>query len=302
MRNKKRIKYYLEYALLLTFKAVLSILPERTAYNLMKILGSLIYRFFPIRRDVVHKNLKVAFGENLSEKRLKEIALSSYKNAAIQFAEFSLMEKWSREKIINLFDEFEGKQYLEKYAGRENTWIGLSAHIGNWEMLAAYFAAQGQNVLVVAKPIHNPFVNRWTERVRSACGYNVVYTNGDVRKMLKHLKGQGVLAFLADQDARKAGVFVDFFGKPASTALGPATFAYRTDTPIVPAFDIRKSNGKHKIVCLSPIFSPKNLTKDEALLWLTKQHVKAVEEIARAYPEQYFWFHRRWKTQPPQYR
>lgn len=208
------------------------------------------------------------------------------------------MERWSTHKTAHMITEIEGKEYLDEAGGAEKSWIGLSAHIGNWEAMAAHFVTRGYNLMVVAKGIHNPYIDKWIARVRKSRDYKVTFTKSDVRKILRHLKKGGFAAFLVDQDARHTGIVADFFNKPAATHTGPAVLALRLNLPIVPIFDVRLRPEQHKMVVMSPIYPPEDLPRKEAIRWITKEHLRAVEQIVKRYPEQYFWLHKRWKTQP----
>ncbi len=91
---------------------------------------------------------------------------------------------------------------------------------------------------------------------------------------------------------------INFFNTPASTYIGPAFFHLKTGCPILPVFDIRVGMFKHKILFGNPIFSPADGTNEEKIAYITQKFSSALEEVVRKYPEQYFWFHKRWKTQP----
>ncbi|UCH85084.1 MAG: lysophospholipid acyltransferase family protein, partial [Candidatus Latescibacterota bacterium] len=100
------------------------------------------------------------------------------------------------------------------------------------------------------------------------------------------------------QDARHHGIFVDFFGRPASTVRGPAVFAIRRDCPIVPCFLIREGCDRHRAVFERPLWPDERLSGREAVRELTQRFTMLLEDYVRKYPEQYFWTHRRWKTKP----
>jgi KDO2-lipid IV(A) lauroyltransferase len=106
------------------------------------------------------------------------------------------------------------------------------------------------------------------------------------------------LGFAGDQDARKKGVFIDFFDRPASTALGAAYFAYKMKVPLAPVFVTRLSNGKYRVEREELIPIPEDMDKNEAVEEMTRQHMARLEKRIRERPEQYWWFHRRWKTRP----
>ncbi|MDH3224235.1 MAG: lysophospholipid acyltransferase family protein, partial [Gemmatimonadota bacterium] len=108
------------------------------------------------------------------------------------------------------------------------------------------------------------------------------------------------VGILGDQDARKAGIFVDFFGRPASTARGPAVLSLRAGAPLVLAVAIREEGAKPRYsVYFEPLDQPRTGNLDRDVATLTQAYTHRLEAFIRRYPEQYFWLHRRWKTPPP---
>ena len=108
------------------------------------------------------------------------------------------------------------------------------------------------------------------------------------------------LTIVADQDARRHGIFVDFFGKPASTAEGPALFSWKLNLPIAPLFSVRLPGPRRELKAIGlPLIHPDpSAPREEEIRRLTEAHVRALEDTIRRYPDSYFWLHRRWKTRP----
>jgi KDO2-lipid IV(A) lauroyltransferase len=103
---------------------------------------------------------------------------------------------------------------------------------------------------------------------------------------------------LGDQDAGPLGQFVRFFGRPASVYRGPAVYAQRFGYPLVTGFIERQSDGKHRIWINPPYLCAPGEDAEAAIERLTRAHTRDLEQAIRSAPEQYFWVHRRWKTQP----
>jgi KDO2-lipid IV(A) lauroyltransferase len=162
--------------------------------------------------------------------------------------------------------------------------------------MGSYFARHGYRLNVIAKPIHNPRVETEVARTRRACGFDILYTGEGLKPGLRHLRDGGILAIVADQDARQAGLPVPFFGVPASTALGPVVFARLAKAPILPVFPIRVGPTRHRCCCYPPIWPVTGESRLAAFERMTHAHVAALEDFIKKHPEQYFWFHRRWKT------
>ena len=113
----------------------------------------------------------------------------------------------------------------------------------------------------------------------------------------KALKKGKMLAFFADGDAGRDGIFIDFFGKPASTHLGPAVFARKFKSPVVPGFITRNSDGTHCIRLQPPIYYEDTGNPDADLYKLTERTTKIIESAIRTYPDEWVWFKKRWNTE-----
>lgn len=295
----RAFRHFLEYAGLLIAVGLFRIIPFLWAMKLANRLAPALAFFIPVRKSVVLQNLKVAFPD-MEVKRRKKLLRQIYRNFFLLIIEFIHFENKADPFAASQITEVEGAEYIEQVSAGGKSFLAITAHIGNWELMGAWFAARGVPLSVLAKPIHNPHVDKMIDKMRKQRGMEVISTRGEpIREVLTALKRGRCVAFLADQDARKAGIFVDFFGKPASTFTGPALFAIRSGLPLLPAFGIRTGLTTHKVVFLPPIYPPsKEADRESAIQELTQRHTKILEEVIRKYPEQYFWFHRRWKSRP----
>ena len=153
---------------------------------------------------------------------------------------------------------------------------------------------------VLAKPLHNPLIERRVANARKERKYEVIYTRGDDLRSIIRIARQGrPLGFVADQDARRTGLFVDFFGRPASTFQGPAVFAHRLGIPLLFGTCCRTApRGPFRMRFAPPILPDPKADREQEVARLTRAHVALLEQAIREHPEQYFWFHKRWKTRP----
>jgi KDO2-lipid IV(A) lauroyltransferase len=111
--------------------------------------------------------------------------------------------------------------------------------------------------------------------------------------MMKVVSEGGILGLAADQDARKSGVFVNFLGRPASAFRGPAVFHLKTGAPLILALCRMDKQSRYHIS-----FERLQVTQEDSVETITQKIASKLEEAVFENPEQYFWFHRRWKTQP----
>jgi KDO2-lipid IV(A) lauroyltransferase len=145
----------------------------------------------------------------------------------------------------------------------------------------------------------NKLVDDYMNRIRHDSKIGTIPIGVSMRGIFSALKRNRLVAMLTDQDARKAGIFVDFFGIPASTYPGAAQFAQKLGCPIIFCYICRQADETHRAVFLPPMEVDTSAGKQEEVLRLTAAHVKALEEAVSKHPDQYFWAHRRWKTKPP---
>lgn len=296
-RAAVRIRHRLEYVGWLSAAFVLRWLPRRATVALADAMGWLLYRVLRVRRAVVEENLRRAFGRDKSEAELQRIALESYRHAVLTFCEF-IQPKCAGAGARELFEQVEGECFLESFRGRRA--IFLTAHIGNWELLGHAVRSWGFELDAVLKPLHNPFIDQEVTQRRAAAGFRLIPTTGNLRGIVSAVREGRYPVFLADQDARRGGLFVEFFGHPASTPAGPAYFAVKLGVPILVGFSVRNRNARRTLSLLvgPPLEPNPQAPFDDEVMRLTREHVRRLEEVVRRYPESYFWMHRRWKTKP----
>lgn len=296
-RHSVRISHYVEYFGWKCASTVLSWMPRRVTVAFADWAGWLLYAVFRARRKVVHENLMRAFGQEKTAKEIKQIELRSYQNAVLTFCEF-VQPRCAGKNALSLFTAQHGMEHATAF--RERGGVFVTAHIGNWELLGHAFSAMGYKMDAILKPLHNPLIDRDVARRRSAAGFGLIPTTGSLKAIVSSIRSGRHPVFLADQDARRSGIFVNFFGHPASTAVGPAYFAVRMKVPIACGFCVRNNDKERSLslIVLPPLEPEENAPEEEAIERLTQKHVKLLEDVVRAYPESYFWFHRRWKTKP----
>jgi KDO2-lipid IV(A) lauroyltransferase len=117
--------------------------------------------------------------------------------------------------------------------------------------------------------------------------------------MLRHLKNNGVLGILIDQNvASYEGVFVDFFGRPACTTDGLALLALHTKAPVLPGYMVRLADGKYRLVIGEEVPVVQTGDRDADIAINTQNFTRIIENMIRQYPDQWLWVHQRWKTKP----
>ena len=275
-----------------------SLLPLKISVRLAAILGIIAFDIVRIRRKVSLENLQKAFGDLYSMKERRRIGRRSYINFAKSMVEFASLNKPDRERLVELVT-LKGRHHVDEALNRGKGIVVVTGHFGSWEFLGAAAVAHGFDVDFLVGEQGNKSVDDLMNNLRKRAGIGIISRGVAARGIFTALKKKRLVALLSDQDARKHGIFVDFFGIPASTYPGAAQFAYRTRCPIIFCYIVRQGDESHETVFLPPIEVNPDADMDEEVMRLTAAHVKALEDCVRKHPEQYFWAHKRWKTKPP---
>ena len=259
-------------------------------------LGSAL-RLLGVRRAVARANLALAFPEQEPAWRERVLA-SHYRELGRVAAEYAHLPRLAARPREQVFARFEGEEHALDARALGRGVIFLTGHMGNFEVGAAALARL-MPVALLVKPLSNPGAEAWLSAIRRGSGFELLPIGLGVRGAIKWLRKGGALAMLGDQDARRDGVFVPFFGRLASTPAGPAWFSLASGAPIVFGTCLRAGDGRHEMRIQPPI-TPRGEAGDAAAVRaLTACHTRVLEAAVRERPEAWFWLHRRWKTSPP---
>ena len=261
-------------------------------------LGDLLYVVLKRRRRIALENLQIAFGDEISTDERAQICRSSFQQigkTAIEFLRFPQLT------FDNIWDEVtvEGKEHLIRALDQNKGAIVFLAHFGNWELLAlVYGALIPHRAKAIAFPLKNRYLNALVSQYREHLSLKLITRRQAVRETLRALKGGHAVGFFADQNAGREGVFVDFFGKPASAVRGPATLALKTGAPLLLSMDIRQPDDRHRVIITPEIDLEISGDLEQDVQTNTAHILKILETYIRQYPDQWLWTHNRWKTQP----
>ncbi len=295
----KKIRHLLEYFGVRLLGAAAMTLPLDTVRMLGRGLGWLTFRVIRIRREVTLENLRNAFPEKNAGEILA-LGLATYKQFGMMMVEYLRMPKIRPEDIFKLL-QVDDDSALKKARDAGKGAILLTAHFGNWEYLGIHVTASGYPTTYLFQEQSNPLVDKMIRDYRVGIGMDVVPRGMAVRSTLRALQKGRFVAFVADQDAGRNGIFIDFLGRPASTPTGPARFAIKAGAPVILCLCYRDKTGNlhgHYETLYEPTQSEKNSTEETVRSILTVYN-RALEKWIRDYPDHWFWMHKRWKT-PPQ--
>lgn len=290
----KKSCFLLEYFAFRVLAFLFRLISLRASYKIANALGVWLVRGFGVRREIMLKNLRLAFGDQKTESELSKIGEQSIQNLLKLSFEFIRTPEASAspERYIEPPDASPLMEAVEKKGG----FIAVISHFGNWEWLAIPIQKYGFHVHAVGRPLRNPYLYRYVLKMREAANLTNIEKSGAVRSSLEVLRKRGILAVLIDQHESRGSVWVDFFGRKAATSTLPAMLALKYEYPVLPAFFYRDESGRSKIKYgpLFPLIRTGNFRAD--LLANTQQYVTRIEEEIRKRPGDWLWAHRRWRS------
>lgn len=263
-------------------------------------LGSLVYYLLPDRRRIGLVNLELAFGDELGLRQRKAILRRMWQHygcSLVEFFRFPLI----RQENLDRHVEWRGFEHLERSVAAGRGTLVLTAHLGNWDLLALATGIRVKPVGLVAKTLSSSFWNHFLVGQRMEAYVHSFLKKNSIREIIRSLRGNGIVGMVLDQDAMETDgrVFVDFFGRKASTISSVAVLSQRLDLPVLPMFDIRGPRGKHRILVMPPLHFEKRGSLEEGIVHNTRRYQEVLEQVIRRHPEQWNWIHRRWKRRPP---
>ncbi|MGI8772401.1 MAG: lysophospholipid acyltransferase family protein [Acidobacteriaceae bacterium] len=292
----------LEYAFLLILLKTLGLLPRRAARAVGAAIGSGAYRLLPRLRRVGDQNLRLAYPQWDSTQR-EQTLRAAYRNLGLHLAEFCQMQRYTREAAQG-FIRYEGLEHFLNARAEGKGVLVVTGHLGMWELSSFYHSLMGYPMSMVIRRLDNPRVDRLVNEIRCLHGNQVLHKDDFARGLLAAMRKGETVGILMDTNMTPPqGVFVDFFGQTACTASGLARVALRTDAAVLPGFLVWSAAEQRYVLEFGERIELVRTGDDEAdIVANTQRFTAAIERYIRAYPEQWLWVHRRWKTRPPEER
>jgi KDO2-lipid IV(A) lauroyltransferase len=301
------IRHRIEFLVFQAIVCAIDSMSPRTSANMARQLAWFVHRVLPrkwTRFHVAKDNIKKAFGEAYSDVEIdslihgmwihlfrtvveivqapRKLHLHSYRSI-VKFADFTRMN----EAVCS------GRRVLM-----------LGGHFGNWEIGTNLMGLWGFPMGVVAREMDNPYLHKWFQQSREQSGHRLLLKRGDFDDLTTLLTKGGNLGLLCDQDAGSRGLFVDFFGTPASTFKSIALLALEYDALIVVGYSIRVPDdasagswSQFEVGC-EALIDPRQTQSGDPVREISQEFTSALERAIRRAPDQYFWLHRRWKSEP----
>ena len=305
--NFKKLRYGLSDLiacnLLLFSIPIFQSLPPKALILISRILGTIAFYLFRKYRERVIGNLLIAFRREKDLSEIKIIAREAFFHFTLTTLETIYLIAGPFERFLTKI-KIKGQEYLEASLAKGNGVIALGAHLGSFTLLGTRLALEGYpfNVVININERNFQKLIKRLEVYQSRVGqrfFSPKPATASVKKSLNCLHRNEILYLIADEQQRRGGLPVPFFGQKAFTPSGPAILSLKTGAPILPMFVLRENGIERTLFIGNPIEIERTLDEHKDIERLTAKFTKVIEEMVRQYPSQWVWLNRRWK-QPHQ--
>ncbi len=288
------MKNYIEYVFFRLFQIVVQLIPWGFYNCLSKFISIIIFILFDKRREIAMQNIKNAF-PNLSNREIVILAKKSFQSVTITGLEVLSMHSWNKSKISSII-KLTNPEALDFALQKGNGVILIGGHYANWELIISCCTLlHNKNMSIVVQEQRNKFVDNKINNLRTQFGNKTIKMDKAPKQVLQELKENKIVAMLGDQSGKEDGLYVNFFGRLASTHKGPAIFAIRSGASLLFMQNIRFENGKYELTLKNIPYDEINSNKENAISILTQRITTTIENHIREFPTQWLWMHKRWK-------
>lgn len=259
----------------------------------LEALGDLFHEAIPIRRAEMRAAI-LASDLALPARRIDPLIRQVYRHQILNLVEFIRIGRLAPDRLDEIFT-FRGLEHFDRALAAGRGVVLLTAHFGNWEYLGAALAHRGYPLRSIVRKQGGAF-DAEINRLRGLSGHVVFDRNRSGRRILQYLKENAIVGMAADQHSDNAGVRLEFLGRPCMATAAPVAFALKSGAALIPAFDLRVGFERHDVIVLPPIGLERTGDRDRDLAENTRRAQKAIEAMVRRHPEQWFWFHKRWRA------
>lgn len=301
-RKKKKkhnpVKDWLHYLALRILILFLYLFDIETNLNTACFLGRLLWKRYHRGRKRALDNLRASFPEK-SEEWIHRVGQRSFEHIVMLTMDVLFTPRLVKKYNWRDYSRYKNTERTKWLMQEGRGLLMVGAHYSNFEIMGYLMGLFGFNVYSIARPLDNKYINNYLYGVRRRAGQRIIDKKGAAGLMEELTSSGATLCFVADQDAGKKGVFVDFFGRKASTYKSIGLLAITKNTPIVVGYSRRVGNRFFFEIGVNRIIFPEEWAdKDDPLRWVTAEYNKAIEAFVREDPTQYWWLHRRWKHRP----
>jgi len=294
--------WLLQYVALRLVEMALQCFPIDLNLKTARFAGTLLYLLDRRHRELAIGNLRASF-PGADEATLRRVARRSCEHLIMVGAEVLCLPRLMQFNSFMHYVDISGCLDAFRYIAGKRPCLLVTGHFGNWEMVGYAMAAMGFPPTSIARPLDNPYLNKYVLRLRERTGQKILFKEGMTDAVLARLRRGVPIGFIADQDAGRRGFFVDFFGRKASAYKSIAYLAMEENVPILVGGAYRVGERfRYRVVITDTIYPEEFPPGLDGALAITQRYTAAIEKLVRMAPNQYLWVHRRWKTRPPEER
>jgi len=302
-RKKKKKKNnlvtdWLLYLCLRILVVFLYLFDVETNLNTACFLGRVLWKYYHRGRKRALDNLRASFPEK-SEQWIWQTGQRSFEHIAMLAIDVLFTPRLVKKYKWRNYSRYKNVERAKWLMQEGKGILMVTGHYSNFEIIGYLMGLFGFNIYSVARPLDNKFINNYLYTVRQQAGQKIIDKKGAAELMGKISSNGATLCFIVDQDAGRKGIFVDFFGRKASTYKSIGLVAIANNIPVAVGYSRRLDNRFYFEIGINRIIFPQEWAeKDDPLTWITAEYTKAIEQFVRENPSQYWWLHRRWKHQP----
>ena len=276
---------------------VMRALPPGVRYPLAAVTGRAAFYAMPRRRRIAFENFAQVLALPSNHPAVRHTAHRAFGNYFKLFADFMLMVTLEPEEIRRMVTP-EHRERLDRVLSQGKGAIVVTAHVSNWDMLAAASAVYGYPINAVTNELPSGGLNQLVVASRERIGMKMIPLGpGSLRQILKALARNELVALASDLYSGERGVRVPFFNRPALFPAGPAAIALKTGAPIIPVWIRRSPNNLYVAEVEEPIEVSRTGDTDRDIQVTTERIVRFFERIIRREPDQWLVFLPVWRTQ-----
>lgn len=297
-RRKTAIEHWLLYVLLRIVLFFVFLFKVETMLKFACFLGRLLWKHYRRGRQRAIDNLKASYPEK-DDAWIKKTGRRSFEHLVMLVIDILFTPRLISRKNWQQYSRYKNIEQVKWLMHEGRPLLMVAGHYSNFEIMGYLLGVFGFNVYSIARPLDNKYINRYLYSIRQRRGQKIVDKKSAAVQMEQIVQSGATLCFVADQDAGRKGVFVDFFGRKASSYKSIALLAIQNNTPICVGVSRRVDNKFFFEIEVARIIFPEEWTdKNDPVNWITAEYTKAFEDAVRKDPSQYWWIHRRWKTRP----
>ena len=301
-RKKTVIEHWLLYILLRIILFIVFMFKVETMLKFACFLGRGLWAHYGRGRERALANLKASFPEK-DDEWIEKTGKRSFEQLMMFLVDLLYTPRLVDRDNWEEFSTYSNIEQTKWLMRARQPLLLIAAHYGSFEIMGYMLSVFGFDIYSIARPLDNKFINKYLYGIRQKKGQKLIDKKGASEQMDSIIAEGATLCFIADQDAGKKGVFVDFFGRKASTYKSIGLMAIQHNLPVGIGVSRRVGNKfLFEIEIARLIFPEEWKDKENPLEWITQEYTKEFEKSIRKDPTQYWWLHRRWKSQPRQRR